>query len=204
MKNKFIVLLFVGLVVALNINAAEKAEIDKPAPGFTLVDVEGNEHSLNDYEGKFVVLEWVNFDCPFVRKHYEGKNMQKLQKEYTEEGVVWLSICSSAEGTQGYYDTAEIKKRIKNHDAAMSAYLIDESGKVGRMFGAKTTPHMYVINPEGVLVYAGGIDDRPSTSKADLVGATNYVSEALDAAMNGKEIKTKVSRPYGCSVKYKN
>lgn len=195
--------LVLGFILSISLTAKEKAEIDKPAPGFTLMGSDKNEYSLTDFEGKFIVLEWINFDCPFVRKHYEGKNMQALQKEFTEKGVVWLTICSSAEGKQGNYDVKEINERIKNHGAAVTAYLIDEEGKVGQMYGAKTTPHMYVIDTKGVLVYAGGIDDRPSTSKSDLIGATNYVREALKAVMNGKEVKTKVSKPYGCSVKYK-
>ncbi len=199
---------FVSMLLTLasltSLFAADKAEIDKPAPNFTLTDSNGNEHSLSDFEGKYVVLEWINFDCPFVKKHYDGDNMQMLQKKYTEKDVVWLAICSSAEGKQGYFDNDEINKRIADHNAAMTGYLIDESGEVGKMYAAKTTPHMYIIDMEGVLVYAGGIDDRKSTSIADIKGATNYVSQALDELLAEKEVSVKVSSPYGCSVKYKN
>jgi len=181
---------------------AKHAEIDQAAPDFMLTDANGKEHTLSDYRGKFVVLEWTNMDCPFVRKHYNSKNMQSLQKKYTEKGVVWLSICSSARGKQGNYEVAEIKKRSKEWNAARTAYLIDDSGRVGRMYGAKTTPHMFVIDPKGTLIYAGGIDDKPSTNTADVAGAHNFVSECLDAAMAGKPVKTKTSTPYGCSVKY--
>lgn len=203
MKQIIFVFLLVSMLLPAAAFAGEKAELDKPAPLFSLKDVNNNQHSLEDFAGKFVVLEWINFDCPFVKKHYDGKNMQKLQKEYTEKDVVWLSVCSSAEGKQGYFEKDEIKRRIEDHGAAMTAYLIDESGAVGKMYEAKTTPHMYVINPKGILIYAGGIDDKPSTNISDLENAVNYVKNVLDSAMEGKEVETKVSKPYGCSVKYK-
>ncbi len=198
-KNMSAVILLLAFSAVL---FAQKAEIDKTAPGFTLKDSNGKEHSLSDFKGKYVVLEWINFECPFVKKHYNSKNMQNLQKEYTGKDVVWLAVCSSAPGKQGNFDNAEINERLKDHDANLTAYLIDESGDVGRAYGAKTTPHMYVINPEGTLLYAGGIDSIPSADIDDIEDATNYVSAALDAAMGGKEIATKVSKPYGCSVKY--
>lgn len=179
------------------------AKIGEAAPSFTLKDTQGDEHSLADFEGKYVVLEWTNFDCPFVRKHYDSGNMQALQKNYVKKGIVWLRICSSAPGKQGHYKSAEIEKKIKAEKSMQTAYLIDEAGKVGRMYGAKTTPHMYVINPEGVLIYAGGIDDKPSTNKADIDGATNYITECLEAAMDGKPVKHATTKPYGCSVKYR-
>ncbi len=196
----FLVLLF---AVQINANVNETAKLGSAAPNFTLTDSKGETHSLSDFKDKYVVLEWINFDCPFVKKHYDSKNMQNLQKEYTEKGVVWLAICSSAEGKQGYFDSKEISKRIKDHGAAMTAYLVDEDGKVGKAYEAKTTPHMYVINPEGTLVYAGGIDDIRSTSVDDIAKATNYVSQALDELMAGKEVSKKYAQPYGCSVKYK-
>lgn len=192
------------LLLAINISASDKAKIDEPAPDFTLTDSNGNEHSLSDFKGKYVVLEWINFGCPFVKKHYNSGNMQELQKKYTGKDVVWLSICSSAEGKQGYFEDAEINEQLNEKNAAMTAYLIDESGEVGHMYNAKTTPHMYIINPEGVLVYAGGIDDKPSTDEDDIETAKNYVSTALDALMSGNEVTNKVTKPYGCSVKYKN
>jgi peroxiredoxin len=183
--------------------AAEKAKLDESAPDFTLVDVDGNKHSLSDFKGKYVVLEWVNYDCPFVKKHYNSGNMQKLQSTYREKDVVWLSICSSAPGEQGHFKTAALKERMAKEKAKPTAYLIDEEGAVGRAYDAKTTPHMYVIDPEGVLIYAGGIDNIPSSKIDDIEKATNYVVAALDAAMDGKSIETKASKPYGCSVKYK-
>lgn len=201
--KKTIVIAFL-LLFAINLSASDKAKIDAPAPDFTLLDSNGNEHSLSDFKGKYVVVEWINFGCPFVKKHYNSGNMQSLQKKYTGKNVVWLSICSSAEGKQGYFGNEEINEQLKDKAAAMTAYLIDESGKVGHMYNAKTTPHMYIVNPEGILVYAGGIDDKASTDEDDIETATNYVSTALDALMAGKEIADKVTKPYGCSVKYKN
>jgi peroxiredoxin len=182
--------------------ALEKAVIDRQAPDFTLTDAEGNTHSLSDFEGKHVVLEWINFDCPFVKKHYKSSNMQNLQESYTNKDVVWLTVCSSAPGKQGYFSGQELQARISEHKLKSTAYLLDTDGKVGRAYEAKTTPHMYVINPEGVLVYAGAIDSKRSTKAADIPGAVNYVKEALDASLAGGEVKTRMSTPYGCSVKY--
>lgn len=178
------------------------AEIDKPAPDFTLSAIDGKKHSLSDYRGKFVVLEWNNPDCPFVKKHYNSGNMQKLQKTFGEKGVVWLTVCSSAPGKQGYYESSELAKMYESGTFASSAYLQDPTGEVGRTYGAKTTPHMYVIDPEGVLIYAGAIDDKKSTRPADIEGSTNYVQACLDAAMAGKEVAVKTTTPYGCSIKY--
>jgi len=185
------------------VGGAKTAKVDQPAPAFTLTDSDGNRHSLSDFKGKYVVLEWVNYDCPFVMKHYGSGNMPALQEEYTGKDVVWLSICSSAPGKQGHFETAALKERMKKEKAAPTAYLIDEDGTVGKMYEARTTPHMYIINPEGTLVYAGGIDNMASTNKDDIPKATNYVREGLNAALEGKTIATKTSKPYGCSVKYK-
>jgi hypothetical protein len=149
------------------------------------------------------VLEWINFGCPFVRKHYDSGNMQKLQKEYASKGVVWLAVCSSAPGKQGYYAGEDLTKQLETENFAGTAYLVDAEGTVGKSYGAKTTPHMYVIDPKGTLIYMGGIDDKPSTDKEDIAAATNYVKQALDAAMAGKQVAVKESKPYGCSVKYK-
>ncbi len=181
---------------------AQEAKIGAKAPDFRLTDSNGNEHSLSDFAGKIVVLEWINYDCPFVKKHYDSKNMQTLQERYTQQGVVWLAVCSSAEGKQGYFSNDEINKRSDDHNAKFTAYLIDEDGKVGKMYGAKTTPHMFIINSEGSLVYAGGIDDIKSTDVKDIEKAKNYVAAALDELLEGKEVTTKTSEPYGCSVKY--
>jgi len=177
--------------------------IDKQAPNFTLMGVDGKEHSLADYKGKNVVLEWVNFDCPFVKKHYGSGNMPHLQKEYgSRDDVVWLSICSSAPGKQGYFTGQELKDRMKQSDWNASNYLIDADGEVGRMYGAKTTPQMFVIDKEGVLRYAGAIDNIPSTRVEDIKDATNFVSSALDNIKANKAVATKTSTPYGCGVKY--
>lgn len=181
---------------------AQTARLNEQAPDFNLKDSNGKEHSLSDFNGKVVVLEWINFDCPFVQKHYNSKNMQSLQLKYSKNDVVWLSVCSSTEGKQGNFSNDEINKRIKNHNAKMSAYLIDSDGKVGKMYGAKTTPHMYIIDKDGKLVYAGGIDDKASTDTDDIEDAKNYVSTALDELLAGKNVIIQSSKPYGCSVKY--
>lgn len=182
--------------------AQAQATVGEPAPNFTLPDTDGEEHSLDEYEGKYVVLEWLNFGCPFVGKHYGSGNMQQLQETYTDKGVVWLSIVSSAEGKQGYYPPEEMKTQKEKHNGNMSAILLDPSGEVGKAYGAKVTPHMYVISPEGELLYKGGIDDKPTTDEADIEGAENYVRNALDQAMNGEEVDPKTAQPYGCTVKY--
>ena len=195
------VLIIFGLSAFLT--ASPQAKLDEAAPDFTLMDSNGNKHSLSDFKGKYVVLEWINFGCPFVKKHYGSGNMQALQEKYTGKDVVWLAICSSAEGKQGYYPTKDINAELEKHNFKATAYLVDESGEVGKMYAAKTTPHMYVINPEGVLLYAGAIDDKPSTDKADIKTANNYVSVMLDDLMAGKKVESKSTTPYGCSVKYK-
>lgn len=198
--RKYFFSLFLTLLFTTGVYA--QAQIDSKAPSFTLTDSHGKEHSLSDFAGKYVVLEWINFECPFVKKHYEAKNMQKLQKEFTEKDVIWLSVCSSAEGKQGNFDNDEINKRIADHGGNATAYLIDDDGTVGKLYGAKTTPHMFVINPEGVLIYAGALDDKPSI-KDKIEEAFNYVREALLKSFMGDEVETKTTAPYGCGVKYK-
>lgn len=178
------------------------AEIGEPAPGFTLEGTDGETYTLSDLEGQFVVLEWLNFGCPYVGKHYDSGNMPSLQEKYTDEGVVWLSVVSSAPGTQGYYPPEEMNARNEKRGGQQTAILMDPTGEVGQMYGAQTTPHMYIINPEGELIYKGGIDDKPTVDEADIESATNYVEAALDAAMNGEEVAVKTAPPYGCSVKY--
>jgi len=177
-------------------------ETGKTTPDFKLTNVDGKSWSLQNQRGKFVVLEWTNPECPFVKKHYDLGNMQALQKEMTEKGVVWVSICSSAKGKQGNYAPAEWKKLIKEKGANPTTVLLDASGKIGKTYGAKTTPHLFVINPEGVLIYQGAIDDTPSTDPADIADAKNHVREALNEALNGKTITIPETKPYGCSVKY--
>jgi alkyl hydroperoxide reductase subunit AhpC len=196
-------LLSVVVALALNVHtAAAGVAIGEAAPDFTLTDIHGEKHSLSDYQGKYVVLEWINYGCPFVKKHYVNEHMPNLQKEYAEKDVVWLSICSSAPGKQGFYTAEEAIEVNKAQKNAAAAYLLDTDGAVGRQYGAKVTPHMYIINPEGNLIYQGAIDDIPSTSADDVAKANNYVRAALDAAMSGKEVGRASTTPYGCSVKY--
>jgi hypothetical protein len=178
------------------------AKVDQPAPAFKLVDSTGKTRSLADFAGKTVVLEWTNHECPFVRKHYGSGNMQAQQRDATSKGVVWLSINSSALGNQGHVDGATAESIRSKARAVQTAYLLDPDGTVGRTYGAKTTPHMYVIDPKGVLRYAGGIDSIPSADTADIAKATQYVPQVLAELAAGKPVGIKVTRPYGCSVKY--
>lgn len=191
-----------SLVVLHAPAAALTAKVGKPAPDFTAADADGNDVSLSEYKGKTVALEWTNRDCPYVKKHYGSGNMQSLQKAYTEKGVVWLTINSSAPGKQGHVDGAGAKKILEGDKAAPTKYLLDPSGKIGRLYGAKTTPHMYVIDPKGVLRYAGAIDSVSSADPADIKDAKNYASAALDAVLKGEKVAEPSTRPYGCGVKY--
>jgi peroxiredoxin len=176
--------------------------VGRPAPGFSLTDSNGTARALGDYRGKLVVLEWWNPECPFVGKHYGSGNMQRLQRAWTGKGVVWLTVDSSAPGKQGYVDGVKANALMKEKGAAPTAVLLDPDGKVGRAYGARTTPHMFVVDARGIVVYAGGIDDRPSTDLADVATAKNYVQAALDETLTGKAVTTPTSQPYGCSVKY--
>jgi peroxiredoxin len=195
-----------ALACVLLLSSASMAQaaaiIGKAAPAFELKNSSGKAVRLDSFRGKYVVLEWVNFECPFVKKHYNSGNMQQLQKSYTEKGVVWLTICSSAKGKQGYMTETGARDMAKERGAASTHFLLDPKGTVGKAYGAKTTPNMFVIDPKGILVYNGAIDDKPSTDKADVPGATNYVVAALDQSMAGKEVETPATQPYGCSVKY--
>ena len=197
-KKSVVMFLFLFSVITFS----QEAKLNEQAPNFKLMDSNGKEHSLSDFKGKLVVLEWINYECPFVKKHYDSKNMQALQEKYTKQGLIWLTICSSAESKQGNFTNDEINRRSKKHGAKFTAYLVDSDGKVGKMYGAKTTPHMYIINKAGKLVYAGGIDDKASTDLEDIKGAKNYVSLALDELLAGKNVSVQSSKPYGCSVKY--
>lgn len=190
------------LVTLLAVPGWARVETGAQAPDFTLTDTNGVTHSLSDFEGKHVVLEWTNHQCPFVVKHYASGNMQELQKKYTEKGVVWLTIVSSAPGQQGYVDADKGKKLMKEHKFAATAKLLDPEGEAGRTYAARTTPHMYVISPEGKLIYQGAIDDDRSANPKKAKTAHNYVAAALDASMKGEEIKAASTQPYGCSVKY--
>ena len=171
------------------------------APDFTLKDLDGKERKLSDFAGKWVVLEWTNYACPFVKKQYVPKAMQALQKTYTAKDVVWLSICSSAEGKQGYLTPDGWKKAIADAEAAPTAMLLDADGTVGHLYDARTTPDMRVIDPKGNLVYKGAIDDNPS-AQADPLKSTNYVAQVLDAVLAGKPAPVTETKPYGCGVKY--
>ncbi|MBN1408771.1 MAG: thioredoxin family protein [Calditrichaceae bacterium] len=197
------IILNVVVFIFFSLMLIQAAELDKRAPDFTLQDYNGKTYKLSDFKGKYVVLEWINFGCPFVQKHYNSGNMQTLQKKYTENGVIWLSICSSAEGKQGYYTAKELANIAKEQGVNSTAYLIDESGEVGKLYDAKTTPHMYIINPKGNLIYAGAIDDVRSTNVEDVKTAKNYVSSVLNDCLAGKMVESAATTPYGCSVKYK-
>lgn len=186
-------------LVSASLFAAEPGEL---APEFTLADLSGTEHSLSDFRGKYVVLEWFNAECPFVKKHYRKGHMQALQELYTGKDVVWLNINSTNPEHRDFKDAEASAKVNEKWNVKATATLLDKDGSVGRSYAAKTTPHMYVINPEGVLIYQGAIDNKPSTSPSDIEGAKNYVATVLDAAMEGKDAPVTASRPYGCSVKY--
>jgi len=184
--------------------AAFAAKVGESAPGFSASESNGQTRKLSDYKGKFVVLEWTNQGCPYTRKHYDSGNMQKLQKYWTQKGVVWLTVVSSAAGAQGYVTAAQENDYLKKVNASPTAVLLDPRGDLGHLYEAKTTPHMYIIDPKGNLIYNGAIDDKATTETSDIAGATNYVSEALEQAMAGKPVANAATRPYGCSVKYAN
>ena len=175
---------------------------NSPAPDFKGTDSNGQSQTLSQYRGKYVVLEWANKGCPFERKHYNSGNMESLQREWTGKGVVWLSILSSGPGEEGNVTPAEENSYLGSMHAAPTAAILDPTGAIGHLYGAKTTPHVFVIDPEGKLIYQGALDDKPTPDPASLKGAHNYVSEALTSAMSGKPVPTPVTRPYGCSVHY--
>jgi peroxiredoxin len=203
MKSVFRLLILTALVVFF-VGTALAAKVGDPAPDFTATDSNGKSHRLADSKGKYVVLEWHNQGCPYTRKHYESGNMQRLQKEWTAKGVVWFTVISSAPGTQGYVTAAEENDYVKKMNAAPTAVLLDPDGSLGHLYAAKTTPHMYIIDPNGVLIYNGAIDDHPTPDPADIPGSRNYVSIALQEALSGKKVTDAATRPYGCSVKYKD
>ncbi len=195
---------FLLSIIFLSSLSISQAEV-KPgmqAPDFTLMDMTGKERKLSDFKGKHVVLEWFNKDCPYVKKHYGSNNMQTLQKRYTDKGVVWLSMYSSSKGKQGYEEPAEALKTVKDLKANASFQLADAAGKVGSTYGAKTTPHMFVISPEQKVIYVGAIDDNSSSDPAVIAKSKNYVSAALDSSMNGNAVEVQNTKPYGCGVKY--
>lgn len=178
------------------------AEVGKPAPDFTLTDTHGKTHALKDLKGKTVVLEWLNFECPFVKKHYGSGNMQKLQAAETAKGTVWLSIVSSAKGKQGYYEPKEMNEREAKAKAKATAVLYDTDGKVGKAYGAKSTPHMFVIDQDGKIAYRGAIDDKATTEVEDIPTAKNYVAAALEDLRANRKVATAETKSYGCGIKY--
>lgn len=180
----------------LALNVGEKA------PDFTLMDLDDHSQTLSSQQGKFVVLEWFNYDCPFVKKHYGSGNMQALQKKWTDQGVVWWSINSSASGKQGNYSPEDMKKLAEERKTASSAIVLDPDGIVGKSYEAKTTPHLYVINPEGQLIYQGAIDDQPSSEPETIQGAKNYADQALEQATQSQPVTDSSTKSYGCSIKY--
>lgn len=187
-------------VFALAISHA--AEIGKSAPAFTAKNVKGEEVSLSDYKDKIVVLEWTNFDCPFVKKHYSAKNMQKLQADYTADGVVWVTVNSSAEGKQGYLEASKLGEKTMAEGSNASEVILDTDGTIGKAYDAKVTPHMMIIAKDGTLAYSGAIDSNPSTESADIDGADKLFANALDAVIAGNEVPNAKNKPYGCGVKY--
>lgn len=197
-------LLFTAItsLAATALFAAESPKIGSAAPDFKLADAKGKTHSLSDYKGKYVVLEWFNPVCPFVKKHYGSGNMQKLQGEYAGKGVAWMSIDSSATGKEGHLTPEAATRQIADWKMNSTTLLLDADGKAGRAYGAKNSPHMFIINPEGKIVYEGAIDSKATANPADIPNATNYVKVALDESMAGKPVSNPNTRPYGCSVKY--
>lgn len=204
MKQTLLYSLIGASISLLAISAANAATVGQPAPAFTLNDTNGKAVKLTDYKGKTVVLEWHNPECPFVKKHYDSGNMQDLQAKYTKDDVVWLAVSSTEPGHQDYKKPDVMNGILKTSKASPTAYLMDESGATGKNYGAKTTPHMYVINGQGTLVYAGGIDDKRSSNIADVKIAKNFVSAALDEVKAGKPVSVATATPYGCSIKYKS
>src|SRR5881392_3389420 len=202
MKTKLLTALLT-LAASTALFAADSPAVGTAAPDFSLADSKGKTQTLSQYKGKHVVLEWFNPECPFVKKHYGSGNMQKLQEEFTGKGVVWLTIDSSAPGLEGNLTAEQANAKIAEWKAHSSALLLDPDGKAGRTYGAKNTPHMFVINPEGKIVYEGAIDSKASPNPSDIASSTNYVKIALEESLAGKTVSNANTKPYGCSVKYK-
>ncbi|HEV3392703.1 MAG TPA: thioredoxin family protein [Chthoniobacterales bacterium] len=203
MKTKLL-LIAITTLAAGALYASDIPPVGSAAPDFSLKDTKGQTHSVTQYKGKTVVLEWFNPECPFVKKHYGSDNMQKLQKEFTDKGVVWFTIDSSAEGKEGYVTPDQAEKIMTQWKTHQTALLLDPDGSAGKAYGAKNTPDMIVINPEGKIVYEGAIDSKASPNPADIPSSTNYVKAALDESLAGKPVSNSQTKPYGCSVKYKS
>jgi len=202
MNTKTILTILTSLVAGA-VFALDAPPVGSAAPDFSLADAKGKTHSLSQYKGKYVVLEWFNPECPFVKKHYGSGNMQKLQEEYTGKGITWLTIDSNAPGSEGNLTADAASKVMTGWKTHQTALLLDPEGKAGRAYGAKNTPNMVVINPEGKIVYEGAIDSKATPNPADIPSSTNYIKVALDESLAGKPITTSTTKPYGCSVKYK-
>lgn len=199
---------FIALAVATGLTLAAPAAFanvaaGQGAPEFTLADIQGKPHKLSAYRGKYVVLEWFNSECPFVQKHYESGNMQSLQKKYGDKGVVWLTVNSTSPESSNFRDPARSQQIVKDWKINSAALMLDADGKIGQAYGARTTPHMWVIDPSGKVIFVGGIDDKATFRAADVKDARNFVAAALDESMAGKAVSVSAATPYGCSVKYK-
>ena len=190
------------LVLLCICNIQAQVHIGKQVPDFSLPDTDGNNRALDEFKGKYIVLEWTNPECPFTKKQYSTHNMQNLQSKYTQKGVAWLVICSSAPHKQGNHTKEEWKDIIQKEGINATCVLIDDTGTIGKLYDAKTTPQMFIVNPQGFLVYQGAIDNMPGVDPEEIKMAKNYVQEALDEALQGKPITIKETTPYGCSVKY--
>jgi len=201
--KKRLISTFIISILALGLSQLQAVEVGEDAPEFTLTGIDGQSHSLSDFEGKYVVLEWLNHNCPFVKKHYNSGNMQALQKEYTDEGVVWLSINSTNPDHRDYVTADEEAQLASNHHSKATAILHDPDGVVGHAYNAQTTPHIFIIDPDGKLVYQGAIDSIRSANPADIPTATNYVKAAFKALMKGKGVEMSSTKAYGCGVKYR-
>lgn len=191
-----------ALAAGLMSAAAHAGTVGQPAPAFSATDVNGRTVQLSDFKGRHVVLEWVNPGCPFVVKHYASGNMQATQKAATDKGVVWLTINTTARDHRDFRNAADMAAWMNQHKAGATATLMDSDGRVGRAFGARVTPHMYVINPAGLVVYAGAIDNKPTANPADIPGATNFVRQALNETLAGKPVSQAQTQAYGCTIKY--
>lgn len=202
MKKILMATMLCGMALLTAGNALAQAVVGQPAPNFTATDAAGKPVSLASFKGKFVVLEWVNPNCPFSQKHYEGGNIPDTQKQAIAQGAVWLSIQTTDTKGNDAKARADLQTWLTSKQAAPTATIVDGSGKIARAYGARTTPHMYIINPKGTLIYAGAIDSKPSANPADIKTATNYVSQALGEASSGKAVSKPVTQPYGCTVKY--
>jgi peroxiredoxin len=202
MKTKLLTTLLT-LAASAALLAADSPAVGTTAPDFSLTDSKGKTQTVSQYKGKYVVLEWFNPECPFVKKHYGSGNMQKLQEEFTGKGVVWLSIDSSAPGLEGHLTAEQANAKMTEWKTKQTAFVLDPDGKAGRAYAAKNTPHMFVINPEGKIIYEGAIDSKATPNPSDIASSTNYVKVALEESLAGKTVSNANTKPYGCSVKYK-